>query len=173
LELIIQELILLLHTSENFHLGISQLSGDDGLQVPVLRHPSCTISVNESHRLTIINYKNISWSNMTVIETEAMFPCTCPYNKEKRCTSSTEAPTMVAEKVLLTSHVVFHRKWKLLPLLLKTSSTVDTEIVVWRETLRGECFFNSGFLTVAEITEQDETLQTSNTNILYLFAYIS
>jgi len=59
------------------------------------------------------------------------------------------------------------------PLLLKTSSTVDTEIVVWRETLRGECFYNSGFLTVAEMTEQDETLQTSNTNILYLFAYIS
>jgi len=107
---------------------------------------------------------------------------------------------MVAEKVLLTSHVVFHRKWKPVhlalneesyrslrradqglfvirekvpPLLLKTSSTVDTEIVVWRETLRGECFYNSGFLTVAEITEQDETLQTSNTNILYLFAYIS
>jgi len=45
---------------------------------------------------------------MTVTETEAMFPCTCPYNKEKRCTSSTEAPTMVAEKVLLTSHVVFN-----------------------------------------------------------------
>lgn len=59
---------------------------------------------------------------------------------------------------------------KVPPLLLKPSSTVDTGIVVLRETLRGECFYNNGFLTVAEVTRQDETSQTSILTCLPILA---